>query len=76
MEDTIVNERFLEKRLGSRTYFEGTHLRRIVSKLILSGKMFRQGEDQVLREKTEFGRQALSTKLVVKIDVGDFILFV
>lgn len=61
-----------KKHLGSGTYFEETRLRRIASKLILSGKMFRQGEDQVLREKTEFGRQALSRKLVVKIDFGDF----
>lgn len=58
--DIALNER-LEKRLGSNTYFEEARLRRIVSRLILSGKMFRQGEDQVLREKTEFGRRALPT---------------
>lgn len=68
--DTALNERSLEKRLGSHTYFEEARLRRIASGLILSGKMFRQGKDQVLREKTQFGRQALSVKLVVKIDAG------
>lgn len=45
-------------------------MRRIVSRLILSDKMFRQGKDQVLREKTEFGRQALLIKPIVKIDVS------
>lgn len=53
--NTAPNERSLEKRLGRCTYFEEARLKNH-SELILSSKIFGQREDQVLREKIEFGR--------------------